>query len=39
MPDETPLDVPFAVEIQMQIYGGGLDAVMSQVVLGYGDAL
>jgi len=33
VPDEVPLNVPSAVEIQMQISGGGLDVVMSQVVL------
>ena len=39
MPDETPLDVPSSVEIQMQIYGGGLDIIMSQVVLDVSDGI
>jgi hypothetical protein len=37
--DEAPLNVPSAVEIQMQIYGGGLDVVMSQVVLDVCDGI
>ena len=33
MLDESPLDVPPSIEIQMQIDGGGLDIVMAQMVL------
>ena len=32
MPDEPPLDVPFSIEIQLQINDSGLYVVMSQVV-------
>ena len=39
MSDEASLNVPSAVEIQMEINGGGLDIVMSQVVLDVRDGI
>ena len=37
MPDESPLDVPPSIEIQIQIDGGGPDIVMAQMVLDFRD--
>ena len=39
MLDESPLDVPPSIEIQMQIDGGGLDIVMAQMVLDVRDGM
>ena len=39
MLDESPLDVPPSIEIQMQIAGGGLDIVMAQMVLDVRDGM
>ena len=39
IPDKALLDVAPSVEVQMQINFGGLDIVMSQVVLDVGDGM
>ena len=39
MPDETPLDVPPSIEIQMQVDSGRLDIVMAQMVLDVRDGM
>ena len=39
MPDKSILDVAPSVEIQMQINHGGLDVIMSQMVLNIRDRM
>jgi len=39
IPDKALLDVAPSVEVQMQINIGGLDIVMSQMVLDVGDGI